>query len=68
MYVTVALKDVIKRIMLFYYCNCFSFLIEKKYWSINTELNDKSFITVYVFLIFNDVKKCYDRLVSSSSL
>ncbi len=29
MYVTIALKDVIKRIIMLYYCNYFSFLTEK---------------------------------------
>ncbi len=32
------------------------FLITKeKYWSTNTELNDKSSVAIHVFLIFNNV-------------
>ncbi len=31
MYVIIALKDVIKRIIMLYYCNYFSFLTEEKY-------------------------------------
>ncbi len=30
MYVIINLKDVIKRIIMLYYCNCFNFLIEKE--------------------------------------
>ncbi len=55
MYVTIALKDVIKRIIMLYYCNYFSFLIEEKYWSTNAKLNNKSSVTVHVFLIFSNV-------------
>ncbi len=56
MYVTVTLKDVVKRIIMLYYYDYFSFLTEKeKCWSTNTEQNDRSFITVHVFLIFSNV-------------
>ena len=55
MYVTIALKDVIKRIIMLYYCNYFSFLIEEKYCSTNAKLNNKSSVTVHVFLIFSNV-------------
>ncbi len=55
MYIIVTLKDVIKRIIMLYYCNYFSFLTEEKCWSIKTELNDKRFVTVRVFLIFSNV-------------
>ena len=38
MYVTIALKDVIKWIKMLYYYNYFNFLIKKeKCWSINTK-------------------------------
>ncbi len=55
MYVIIALKDVIKRIIMLYYCNYFSFLTEEKYWSTKTKLNDKRFIAVHIFLIFSNV-------------
>ncbi len=55
MYVTVASKGVVKRIIMLYCYNCFSFLTEKKCWSTKTELNNKRPVAVHVFLIFNDV-------------
>ncbi len=55
MYITVALKDIIKRIIMLYYCNCFNFLTEEKCWSIKTELNDKKSVTIHIFLIFKNV-------------
>ncbi len=55
MYVTVALRGLIKRIIMLYYCNCSSSLIEEKCWSIKAERNDKSFIAAHVFLIFSNV-------------
>ncbi len=55
MYVTVALKNVVECMTMLYCCDCSSFLTEEKYWSTKTELNDKSSVAVYVFLIFSDV-------------
>ncbi len=55
MYVTVTSKGVIKRIIMLYYCDYFSFLTEEKCWSTNTELNDKRSVAVHIFLIFSDV-------------
>ena len=56
MYVTVTSRDVIKRIIMLYCCNCFSFLTEEeKCWSTDVKQNDKSFIIVHVFVIFSDV-------------
>ncbi len=55
MYVIVASKGVIKRIIMLYYCDCFSFLTEKKCWSIKIKLNNKRSVAIYVFLIFSNV-------------
>ncbi len=54
MYVTVVLKDVVEWITILYCCDCFNFLKEKC-WSTNAELNERKFVSVHVFLIFNDV-------------
>ncbi len=55
MYVTVTSKDVVECMTMLYCCNCFSFLTEEKCWSTKTELNDRSSVAVYDFLIFSDV-------------
>jgi len=55
MYITIVLKNVVEHIIMLYCCDYFSFLTEEKCSSIKTKLNNRSFITVYIFLIFNDV-------------
>ena len=55
MYVTVTSKGVVERIIMLYCCDYFSILTEEKCWNTSAERNDKSSVTVHVFVIFNDV-------------
>ncbi len=51
---TVVSADLVEQMTMLYCCDCFSFLKEKC-WSTNAKLNERSFITVHDFQIFNDV-------------
>ncbi len=56
MYVIVILKGVVKRIIMLYYCDYFSFLtVKEKCWSTNVKQNDKSSVAVHAFVIFSNV-------------